>query len=104
MPMRPRSPVTGDHVAMISRADRRPQAELVAWSLSHRLPVLPIPLAEGDADASLDLQTVLDTVYDRARYDRTLNYAAPLIPLADADTQRWIDELLASRFPKTPSE
>lgn len=97
MPLETRRPITDDYIVLVSRTDRRPKAELFPWSLPARMPIVPVPLANDDPDVTVDLQAVLDTVYDRAGYDRMLNYAAPLVPPADPDRQRWIDDLLASK-------
>lgn len=70
----------GDYYAIVSRARRRPQVEIYAWPLLHRMPKIPIPLAEGDADIMLDLQSALDTVYGRAMYELSLEYTATLDP------------------------
>lgn len=102
LPMRSPLP-PGDFFAIVGDARRRPRSDVYAWHLSERMPCVPIPLAKGDADIPLDLQRVLDTAYDRARYDRMLNYAAPLVPPADAGTQKWIDELLSSKGVARPA-
>jgi hypothetical protein len=92
------SPVPpGDHYALVSNARHRPRSDVYAWRMRDRMPTIPIPLAKGDLDIALDLQAVVDTVYDRARYDRMLNYGVPLVPPVDPDTQHWIEELVADR-------
>jgi hypothetical protein len=97
MPFETRERVGGDYVVLVSRASRRPKAELSLWSVPARLPIVPLPLAHGDPDVMVDLQAVLDTVYDRAGYDRLLNYAAPLVPAVGAEAQRWVDEIFRSK-------
>ena len=81
---------SGDYYAIISRAKRRPKCEVYAWKLSDSLPVIPIPLKVGDPDASVSLQEVFDTVYQRARYDLSVNYNAPLDPPLAPDELRWV--------------
>ena len=70
----------GDYYAFVTRAERRPTIEVYSWPLERRLPTIPIPLAEGDPDVSLDLQAVFDTTYDRSGYDYALNYTKPTEP------------------------
>lgn len=85
----------GDYFAFIGRSGRRPKVDVYAWRLPDRLPTIPIPLKEGDADASLDLQEAFTHTYDRGGYDYALDYEQPpLPPLSDAD-QKWAAELLA---------
>lgn len=89
----------GDYYAIVSRAYRRPRAEVYAWAARDPLPTLPIPLTRGDPDASLDLQRVFTMVYDRARYDLSLDYQAPLAPEPDAALAAWIADRLSARRP-----
>jgi hypothetical protein len=87
----------GDYYAIVSRANRRPKAEVYAWSLRQPLPVIPIPLKNGDPDVMLDLQVVFTTVYDRARYDLTLDYTARLAPPLGKSDAAWARGLRGGR-------
>jgi hypothetical protein len=84
-----------DYYAIVSDARHRPRANVTAWTLRDRLPSIRIPLANGDPDIELGLQGAFDSVYDRARYQLSLDYSAPLTPpLSDAD-QLWVRERFA---------
>jgi hypothetical protein len=74
-------PPAGDYFAIVSRAARRPLADVYGWPLMHRLPIIPVPLAHGDPDVPLDLQAVFNLVYGRAGYDYSLNYHQSVAPL-----------------------
>lgn len=92
-PMRtPRPP--GDYFAILSRGRRRPRAEIYSWPLMDELPIIPVPLAGDDPDVPLNLQDVLNTVYDRAGYDGMMDYTAQLVPVADDQTRQWIGGIL----------
>ena len=52
----------------LSRAEERPHADLWPIGLRNPLPVIPIPLREGDPDALLDLKEVVDHIYDTGGY------------------------------------
>ncbi len=86
-----------DYYAFVSRERRRPNAEVWAWWLPQRMPAVPIPLADGDADVTLDIQAVFDTVYDRAGYDYSLGYGSPAKPPLDEEGTAWVQEILAGR-------
>jgi hypothetical protein len=87
----------GDYFVYLSRAAERRKAFVWPILLPQRLPVIPIPLKGGDADAKLDLQGVLDTVYDRSGYDMLIDYRKPPeIPLSDEDAA-WADQLLRDK-------
>lgn len=86
----------GDYYAVVSRAERRPRAEVYAWSLRQPLPSIPVPLKKGDPDAVLELQNVFTAVYDRARYDLSLDYSTTLTPPVDENDAVWVAERLAA--------
>ena len=69
---------------LISRADRRPQADVFPIGLRDSLPVLPIPLRGADL-VPLDLRAVLDEVYDRAHLAKSIYRTPPDPPLDPAD-------------------
>jgi hypothetical protein len=50
-------------------------------AFSHqRLPAIPVPLAEGDADLNCDLQAAVGAVFASSRYERRLAYDMPIDP------------------------
>ena len=57
------------------------------WPVALRdaLPRVPIPLLQPDDDVELDLQAVLNTVYDAAAYDLSVDYQQPPPPPALVD-------------------
>jgi hypothetical protein len=84
----------GDFYAFVSRPRVRPEFDVYAWTLRDPLPTLPIPLAPGDQDVSLDLQAAFTTTYDRAGYDYSLDYAAEVQPALSAEDMPWLKSLL----------
>ena len=79
---------------LVSRADQRPKAALYAFNLPDPIPSLPIPLRREDAEPLVDLQSLLNQVYDRASYDLAIDYTQkPVPPLQDTDAL-WADQLL----------
>lgn len=63
---------------MVSRGDRRPQADLYGFNLCDRIPAFPLPLKSGDTEPLVDLQVLLDNIYDTANYD--LDYSQDPLP------------------------
>ena len=51
-----------DFYAIVSRAGNLPRAATYPWTLRQPMPSIPVPLALGDDDVLLDLQTSLTTV------------------------------------------
>jgi Protein of unknown function (DUF4058) len=88
-----------DYYAFISRAERRPQSDVFAWSARQALPRIPIPLRPPNADVRLDLPSLLALGYERGRYARALDYSAPLeLPLAPAD-RAWAEGVAGTKQP-----
>lgn len=80
---------------LVSRGDRRPQADLYAFNLPDRIPDFPLPLRPNDTEPLVDLQVILQDVYDRAGFDLAVNYSQPpMPPLNEAETT-WAADLLA---------
>lgn len=87
---------SADYCAIVSRSQRRPQADAYLWTVRDPLPTIPVPLNKRDPDVLLDLQAVFTTVYDRARYNLSLDYATSLDPpLSEADCA-WSPQRLPS--------
>jgi hypothetical protein len=78
----------------LSRAEKRPLTEVWPIQLPERLPVVPVPLLNGDPDVALDLQQALDTIYDETGYDLAIDYSrSPDLPL-EGEAAEWTAELL----------
>lgn len=57
---------------------------------------LPIPLREGEREALLDLQEIIERVYENGAYE-SINYNLPPLPAFDEPTEKWARELIAKR-------
>ncbi len=79
----------------LSRANRRPLAEVWPIQIWEQLPVLPIPLLEPDPDVVLDLGRTVAAVYKRGAYGLLIDYRTPppSPELNDAEAA-WVDQTL----------
>ena len=84
-----------DYYALVSRVEDRPTVGIWPLSLRDRLPTIPVPLRTPDPDARLDLQSILNRVYDAAGYADYIYDANPQPPLTPADAG-WAAELVRS--------
>ena len=78
----------------------RARAQLCrVWRAHYRrpLPLVPVPLAKPDSDIPVDLQPMIDEIYQRFRYLRSIDYNKPLTPPLDAAETGWLKQQLQAR-------
>ncbi|MBI3763538.1 MAG: DUF4058 family protein [Chloroflexi bacterium] len=83
-----------DYRILISRAYKRPNAELYPFNLRDLIPRFPVPLEKGDPDVTVDLRALLDDLYDRARYVKMIPYRHPPEPPLSESDMEWAAGLL----------
>lgn len=74
----------------------RIRTKLFGVSLREPLPVIPIPLRFTDRDVSLNIQQIIDQVYDRGRYAK-LNYQPDPEPPFSPEDVVWVETLLCEK-------
>ncbi len=83
---------------LVSRSERRPQADLYAFNIQNSIPSFLLPLRTGDVEPIVDLQTILNELYDRASYDLVIDYHQEPIPsLSNKTDFDWLDTLLRAQ-------
>lgn len=82
-----------DYYVLISRVEDRPRLDMWPIGLRERLPVVPIPLAAPDADVVLDLQELLNRVYDAAGYAKYIHGDRPQ-PALSAEDLAWAQQFV----------
>lgn len=78
---------------VVRRAHRPRFAEVYPCPLRQSLPAVRVPLRQGEADAALDLQPLIDRCYERGRYWMLPYHEPPPAPLAEEDLA-WAQEIL----------
>jgi hypothetical protein len=76
------------YAACIRRGWKTMSYEVYSFNLRNRLPAIKIPLRKHDADVRLDLQALVDQVYEDGRYD-DIDYARRLEPPLSAEDAAW---------------
>jgi hypothetical protein len=87
----------GDYFVVLSRADKRPDAEVWGVALEQHLPVVPVPLLHKDADVLLDLQKAVTDVYDLGRFRYVIDYRKPPDVRLTREENAWAIRLLKSK-------
>jgi hypothetical protein len=81
------------YYVLVSRYADRPKVDFWPIGLRERLPVVPIPLLPPNPDLLLDVQALLDRVYDAANYNKYIYGETPQPPLT-ADDAAWAHQLV----------
>ena len=88
--------VSSHYRILVSRSTIRPLADLYAFNLSEPIPTFPLPLKGDDTEPEIDLQTLIEGVYERSGYDYFIDYKKDVaIALSDLDLE-WINSQLKS--------
>jgi hypothetical protein len=99
----PRMPVENlpecDYCAIVSRAYERPRVGIWPWRLQDPMPVLPIPVHEGDDDAQLDLKELVERVHDEFAFADYIYRGEPEPRLRPGDRE-WAADLTSSLRPE----
>jgi hypothetical protein len=82
-----------DYCVVVSRAEERPHAGIWPIQLRERLPIIPVPLRSGEPNATLDLQEMVNRIYDAAGYEFYVYMGSPEPPLSPEDAA-WAREFL----------
>ena len=96
-PMPMQGKIQGDYRILVSREERRPRADLYAFTLREEIPSFPLPLKPGDAPLKVELQTLFSGVYDRAGFDLDIDYTQPPVPSLKKEDAVWVDTLLREK-------
>ena len=79
-----------DYRIVLERSDQA-RTDIWALDLTDALPVLPVPLAPGDAEAAFDLGHILHTLYQRKMYALSLDYQSdPPPPAMSPEKLAWV--------------
>ena len=93
----------GHYRILVSRSERRPQADLYLFSVRDPIPTFPLPLRPGDEEPLVDLNALLHALYDRAGYDLSIDYTRDPVPPLEGEDAAWaaarLRDALSTRTP-----
>ncbi|HSQ54799.1 MAG TPA: DUF4058 family protein, partial [Gemmata sp.] len=94
IPLGEPDPPAADYYFLVSRASDYPTAEIWGFNVQETIPIFPVPLRPEHDSVPLDLRACLDEVYDKARYDKRIDYSLPPDPPLRRPDAEWAAELL----------
>ncbi|MGF1676448.1 MAG: DUF4058 family protein [Rivularia sp. (in: cyanobacteria)] len=86
-----------DYRIIVSRSELRPQAKLYGFSVREPIPTFSLPLQSEDTEIILDLQSLLNGIYNRARYYLSIDYNQDPVPTLKSEDKSWLDTLLREK-------
>ena len=86
-----------DYLVCLSMSFDRHKFELWPLSLRKRLPCIMVPLKLENKGVPVDLQAVLNRVYDEGAYDRIIDYERELYTSLRWDDALWAERLLRKK-------
>ena len=88
--------IKSDYRILISRVNSRPKASLYAFSVRDEIPSFFLPLHSSEGEPLVELQSLLNGIYERAGYELRIDYTQPSQPPLKAEDAVWASELLRS--------
>lgn len=82
---------------LVSRAPARPRGELFAFGLREKIPAFSLPLLPGEVEPAIELTPLIHSIYERARYDLVIDYAAVPEPPFSSEETEWVRNWLKQR-------
>lgn len=79
---------------LISRGDRRPEAELYFFGVRDQIPSFRLPLRREDDEPLLNLGNVVNQVYEQGAFYLVCDYTNDPVPPLDPENAAWADALL----------
>jgi hypothetical protein len=93
LPMEDEWPASPYYLLM-SRRKQAPMCTVWPVHFVRPLPVIPVPLAPPDPDASLAIQPMIEAIYKRSRYEQDIDYRQPCRPPLGPAEAAWFEARL----------
>jgi hypothetical protein len=77
-PMAMQGAIGTDYRVLVSRSERRPKAELYGFTVQEPIPSFPLPLKSLEEVVMVELQSIVQGVYDRGGYAVRIDYQQSL--------------------------
>ncbi|NJM44719.1 MAG: DUF4058 family protein [Alkalinema sp. RU_4_3] len=74
LPMAMQGAAGSDYRIIVSRSEQRPKAQLYGFTLQEAIPSFPLPLKSASEQVIVDLQEIVQGVYDRGGYAIRIDY------------------------------
>ena len=87
---------------LVAREVKAPFCRVWPASFDRPLPIIPIPLSKPDPDIRLAIQPMVEAIYERSRYEQSIDYTTPLEPPLTPEQAAWLGTRLRAESPSKP--
>jgi hypothetical protein len=93
MPMEDQWPAS-PYYLLVSRREKAPQCTVWPVQSVRPLPKISVPLEQPDPDVPLELQPMIEAIYQRSRYEHDIDYSQPCQPPLSPAEAAWLEQRL----------
>ncbi|MEM7714930.1 MAG: DUF4058 family protein, partial [Cyanobacteria bacterium P01_A01_bin.68] len=86
-----------DYRILVARGNRRPLAEVFGFNLQQQIPQFLLPLKSEDNEPLIDLQSLVEQIYEQAGFDLAIDYSIEPVPALNSEDKIWVDILLKEK-------
>lgn len=79
---------------VVSRSENRPKAQLYGFNLQDEIPEFSVPLTGSEPEPIINLNLLLNEIYNQGSYDLRINYSRPPIPTLSEPDMAWVNDIL----------
>ncbi len=92
-----------DYLVCLARVASEAERVYLCWAFTMRelMPVIRIPLLADVPDVLLDLNPILEQLYQGGRYDKRIDYKREPVPALSSEDAVWADGLLRAKGLRT---
>ncbi len=89
--------IQSNYRILIYRGDTRPIADLYAFNLQNVIPSFSLPLRSDDREPVINLQELLNQVYEIYDYDLVVDFSREAVPALNEEEKVWVDGVLKEK-------
>lgn len=88
--------VTGksDYRILVCQGEALPLGKLYAFSVRQPIPIFSVPLKPGETQPEVNLQELLEEIYEQARFDLAIDYLLEPVPPLKLKEREWANVIL----------
>ncbi len=83
-----------DYRILVCQGEELPHGRLYAFTIRQPIPIFPVPLKLGETQPEVNLQELLQEIYEQARFDLAIDYLLEPVPPLSSKDREWANLIL----------